>query len=304
VNSDKKKFVISIYGPLGGQGTSFIACQLVHQLARSGLACLIDLNLDYSTSLHYLNLKPSEAFRKSALSSGESVLLSSFAIKVEDNYFAVGSPLLGYGQFAEETAESVQDLFELCRGEFDYSVIDLPRPLHVELTKAVLKNSDLILAISENTEHSARACLKLQHILTDASGMSVDARKLVFLFNNSVTQTMNPMQILALQVAAVAALLVIVHFFLPGLFSNPMFIIFCVILVILMAFLPRTMPTRRTTGKALAILEKKSIKVFHQLPHDSESCRWAINQGKFLGEKTQIGKSISELSEKIKQRLK
>ena len=301
MTSGAKKFVIAVYGPLGGQGVSFIASQLVHQLARFGPSCLLDLNLDHSTGLQYLNQEPAEAFRKSALASGDSVQISSFAIKIENNYFAVGAPLLGYGQFAEETRDSVKDLFDLCRAEFDYTVIDMPRPLHVELTKSALSMSDLVLSISENTGHSARACIKLKQLLVDP-GVGLDAKKFLVLFNNSVTQNLTALQIVALQAMMVVLLLIVVYLFMPGLLTNPMFIAFFIMLVLLMA-LPKTIPSRMNTNNALSLLSKKQISVFHQLPQDSRSCRMVINEGTFLDEKTRIGMSLIGLAEKLKTRL-
>lgn len=300
MTSGKKKFVITVYGPLGGQGSSFIASQLVHHLAKSGPSCLLDLNLDHSTALRYLNLKPAEAFRETALAGEDTELLSTFAIKVEKNYFAVGAPLFGYGQFATETSDSVKDFFDLCRAEFDYTVIDLPRPLHVELTKTVLAMSDLILAISENTNHSAKACSKLKQILSEPK-MQVDAGKLAFLFNKSVTQSTSWLPVVFLLTLVLIGVPLFAHFFFPHLLTNIAFMAgFVLVLVAIFFLTPRN---RDQTRSSLKILGMSGIKPFHQLPQDRKSCRMAINQGEFLEEKSKIGRALIELSDKIRERL-
>jgi MinD-like ATPase involved in chromosome partitioning or flagellar assembly len=293
-----KKYVVSIYSPLGGQGASFIASQLVHQLAKTNTCCLVDLNLDYSASIHYLSLNPADAFRKSALSGGEETLLSSFAIKVENNYFAVGAPLLGYGQFAEETHEAAKELVDQCRAEFDFTIIDLPRPLHVELTKSLLKMSDLVLVLGESSDYSAQACIKLKDIVSDKS-FAIDLKKLLFLFNKSMTQDTSSWMMFIWQLLALAVVLIAVYFLRPQWFSNPVFFIVGLIILMRLAW-----PKARDLSKsALTSLAKNQISFFHYLPHDSKACRMAINQGHFLDDSTKIGRSLKELADKLKAKL-
>lgn len=312
MESGKKNFVVSVYSPSGGQGTTFVACQLLNNLLKSSPCLLLDLNLDFPVSLHYLNQDPQSAFRASALSNSESTTLSSFAAKVKDNYYAVGTPLVGYGQFAEDSLGAMKELLDMCRAEFEFTVIDLPHPLHVDITRIALSMSDLVLVVCGNNPHAAASCTKFRKMLASQSLSSVSA-KVEFVLNSNYAQNAarNSITTTALFSSLIIAMVIAFNSQISGSHTDPSLL--GLLMLVLIGLLLSTLHalvlgllsnSSRGKNSAAAILAENQILVFQLIPNDSKASRWAINMGQFLDNKLRIAKAFSELATKIREKLK
>lgn len=304
--SEKKNYVISVFSPIGGQGVSLIASQLVHQLAAHGPSCLLDLNLDFSIAINYLGKDAQSAFRHSALSSeDETSKLTSFAISIEENYYALGVPLLGYGHFAEDVHEAMKELFDQCKSEFTYTVIDLPHPLHAELTRKALSMSDLVLILVGNTEFAAEAAQKMRKLKdSDPKLKSVFGKECFVLNSYSNVKSILPTRLFlgSSTIFAVA----IAYYGKTAVTIDPI-IMGPLVLAFAATFLQGIMSAKHgqsSSGKnALKLLKADQIPIFHEIPNDEKTSRWAINFNKFFPEHTKIGNSLKGLSEKIRTKL-
>ena len=52
-----------------------------------------------------------------------------------------------------------------------------------------------------------------------------------------------------------------------------------------------------------AQLAKQQIEIFHELPHDRKSVRWALNQGEMVPDFTPLSQELTNLVKKIHERL-
>ncbi len=302
MSGQNKNFVISVYCPLGGMGVSLIASQLVQQLVKLKTSCLLDLNLDCCVSLYYLNLEPLKDFRKAAMSGDESIRLSNFAIKVREKFFALGAPLIGYGQFAEDMQGAMKELFEQCRSEFEFTVVDLPHPFHADLCKTAISMSDLVLVLVGNTPYSADAVVQLKKLLSE-SKPSVDSKKVVYVFNSKFEHPSFP---LMLKSTVLIGLLTVMKLYWAFLLANQAVLAIFVLALLLQSARTGLAAKSRFSGAgkgAISILAKNDIAIFHSLPFDGTSCKYAINKGTVLPEEKAMSKSMTQLAEKIQARL-
>ncbi len=305
MQSEKKNFVLSVFCPIGGQGQSFFACQLANQLSRYGTSCLIDLNLDLSMSLLYLNKEPQKAFRESALASGESSKLSSFAIKIKDDYYALGAPLLGYGQFAEDLDEALKELFNQCREEFNFTVIDLPHSFHLPLVRKTMLKSDLVIVLSSEMNYSLKASLKLFELFKSMPELDALSKKALLLINRRRVLKSRFLMIPDGLVIATLFYMIASLGTTIALESPLMLAFLSVLLWRLLSFISNGFDYYQNSGKRpLAVLESKKIPVFYELPCEDKTCKLAINEASLLENKTALGKALQGLAEKLQERLK
>ncbi|MBX9722998.1 MAG: hypothetical protein K2X81_16465 [Candidatus Obscuribacterales bacterium] len=302
MSGQNKNFVISVYCPVGGMGVSLIASQLVQQLAKLKTSCLLDLNLDCCVSLYYLNLEPLKDFRKAAMSGDESIRLSNFAIKVREKFFALGAPLIGYGQFAEDMQGSMKELFEQCRSEFECTVVDLPHPFHAELCKTAISMSDLVIVLVGNTTYSADAIIQLKKLLSE-SKPTVDAKKIVYVVNSKFEHPPFP---LMLKGTVLIALLTVMKLYWTYLLANQAVLAIFVLALVLQSARTGMAAKSRFSGagkSAVTTLSKNDISIFHTFPFDGTSCKYAINKGTLLPEDKAMSKSMTQFVEKIQTKL-
>ena len=301
--SSKKNVVISVYSPIGGQGVSLIASQVVHLFAKHGPSCLLDLNLDQSISIYYLGKDPQTEFRHSALSSDEETSkLSSFAINIEANYYAVGVPLLGYGHFAEDPEEAMKELLDQCKGEFNYTVIDLPHPFHVDITRKALAMSDLVLILIADTEYAARAALKLNQLIATGNSKLNSARVKIVL-NNRTGSTDLALPKLLLGISAVIS--PIVHSQWSTISQNIAILLIAVFALVAPALQAIVLLVHQASQyrRGPKLLKEKHVSIFHEFPNDAKTCMWSISQSTFFPEHSRIAASLSVLCEKIRKEL-
>lgn len=294
---NKKSLVISVYSAIGGQGVTFSAVQLAHQLSKSGKCCLIDLNLDFSVALLYLNQDAQKAFRKSALSNSDANKISDFAINISADLYAVGFPMIGYGQFAEDVDEAMKELFDQCKMEFDFVVIDLPHPHHVELSKMAMMKSDLILYIASDSPQAAKAAIDFKLLLNSPRFKPLNGKELFVISHREMG---NPI-IERFVALSCLILLLILSFAKTDSSSSVTVVVIASALFIAIARMI-VLSTSPSTKTATA-LKKRGIKIFHELPSDHRSSTIAINKGAVLEEKSRLAASYKILADHIRERL-
>jgi hypothetical protein len=92
-------------------------------------------------------------------------------------------------------------------------------------------------------------------------------------------------------------MMLIIAWLRPNLLEPSVLASACVVLLVWMA-LPDHV--RDQTKKSRKILTSNQIGLLQELPDDNKACRMAINQGKFLDEKSALGRAVNELVDKIK----
>ncbi|MBA4501418.1 AAA family ATPase [Marinobacterium marinum] len=132
----------------GGSGASLIATNLAHQLASAGKrkVVLVDLDLQFGSLSHYLDLKPQRGI-KQALDNVED--LDGLALEGYLTRHVSGLKILSSESDRlllsdEVSSDQLMQLFRLLAKEHQHLVVDLPRQIDL-VTSTVLEQADQIV---------------------------------------------------------------------------------------------------------------------------------------------------------------
>lgn len=293
----RKSIVVAVYSAIGAQGVTFAAIQLAHQFSKSGKCCLIDLNLDLSVALLYLNQDAQSAFRKSAISNSDANKIADFAINVGPNYYAVGFPMLGYGHFAEDVEEAMKELLDQCKSEFDFVVIDLPHPHRVDLTKVAMLKSDMVIYLTADSPQSVDAATNFKLLLQSPRFKQLSGKEVFVLNHKSLSRQSNTTQLLLFTgLLGLLALPIVL-----AKVSSIETIGFLSALALPVLFRLLSLAARQQIDCAKK-LKQNDVTIFHELPCDHKGSVLATNKGTFLDEKGKLFLSYKALAEKIRER--
>ena len=265
-------FIISIFSPTGGQGVSFLTCQLAFRLREFGQSCVVDLNQYFGALNIYLNSPinmPPEAGKEActpmskedfeSIRSG-SASLYSCAWKYNDAFFVVGAPPLAVA-VDSMGSDYVATMVEACRNEFHCTILDLPHALAAEEVKTAMELSDLVIVVGDLA--AAGALCKFARLTSEGEFANI-APKVAYVLN----QVWSPA------------------------FS-----------ILILLNLPKLLRQLSIKNRGRAKLAKQQIQILHELPHDRKSVRWALNQGEMLTDASQLSQQLNILSNKIHERL-
>lgn len=293
----RKSIVVAVYSAIGAQGVTFTAIQLAHQFSKSGKCCLIDLNLDLSVALLYLNQDAQSAFRKSAISNSDANKISDFAISVAPNYYAVGFPMLGYGHFAEDVEESMKELLDQCKTEFDFIVIDLPHPHHVDLTKVAMLKSDIVIYLTADSPQGVDAATNFKLLLQSPRFKQLSGKEIFVLNHKTLNRQTNAAELIILTGLLGFLALSVVLAKDTSIEILEILSALALLVILRLAYL-----VARQQIDCEKKLKQNAVAIFHELPCDHKGSMLATNKGSFLDEKGKLFLSYKSLAEKIRER--
>ncbi len=169
--------LISTINAKGGCGSTVLACNLAHTLAavRKLDTVVVDLDLQFGTLCHYLNLQPNHGIRAALEHIDE---LDELALRAYLLNHSSGLKVLETHPKDIALAEDISDhalnqLLDLLLVCHDSVIIDLPRQIDL-LTSTVLERSDHILVTLQQDISALRYATRLLEILRKNIGIDND----------------------------------------------------------------------------------------------------------------------------------
>jgi MinD-like ATPase involved in chromosome partitioning or flagellar assembly len=301
----ERGFVISIFSPAGSQGVSFVATQLTSHLAKFGTSCVVDLNVEFGTTLPYLNLPPLDRAATFKAITSEDVdkvrngsrHLPNCVLKYDDKFSVLGAP----SELSMVNSEYASTIIESCRREFQFTVLDLPHSLQADAVATALKLSDLIVVVADPA--TADTVCKFDKLLTDGK-IPGGKNKVLYVLNHvwktDVFGQTRSVRDAAVGILIIGALLTRIDAQWLGMYRT-LCIFSVLILFLLFGFTQILMLFPRKPGTAKLV--KQQIQIFHELSFEPKSCKLALNQGKILQGYLRLGRQLKTLASKIQAKL-
>lgn len=164
----------------GGSGSSFLASNIAHSLARSGhSAMLVDLDLQFAGLCRYLDLEPKRGLFEALQSIEDMDETSAMAFTCEhkSGLSLLSAKSASLRLNADISPERLTTLLNIYRSFNEFVIADLPRHIDV-LSAAVLESADQIMVVTQQTlphVHDTARLLRIlrKEICVDASKISV-----------------------------------------------------------------------------------------------------------------------------------
>ena len=172
-------------GAGGGAGTSFLATNVARMLAlktgRPGdWPVLIDMDLNFSPLLHYLDLHPERGLLQAldALTGLDEHALSGFLTSHRSGLRLL-SNVHGPAVLSKDvSSEKLARLLELLVGHHDHVLVDAPHALDT-LTATVFGIATHVVLVVQQSVLQVRNAVRLQQILRDELGVPTDRMRVV-----------------------------------------------------------------------------------------------------------------------------
>jgi pilus assembly protein CpaE len=172
-------------GAAGGAGTSFIATNVARMLAlkadrSGGSPVLIDMDLNFSPLLHYLDLHPERGLLQAieALSGLDEHALSGFLTSHRSG-LRVLSNIPGRAVLSKDiSSEKLARLLELLVSHYQHVLVDAPHALDT-LTATVFGIATNVVLVLQQSVLQVRNAVRLQQILRDELGVPTDRMRIV-----------------------------------------------------------------------------------------------------------------------------
>jgi len=172
-------------GAAGGAGTSFLATNVARMLAlKAGQPAdspvLIDMDLNFSPLLHYLDLHPERGLLQAldALTGLDEHALSGFLASHRSGLRLL-SNIPGPAVLTKDvSAEKLARLLELLIGHHSHVLVDAPHALDT-LTATVFGIATHVVLVLQQSVLQVRNAVRLQQILRDELGVPTDRMRVV-----------------------------------------------------------------------------------------------------------------------------
>ncbi|MCL7461220.1 AAA family ATPase [Pseudomonas sp. NW5] len=174
--------LVAVINAKGGSGATLIAANLAHQLSLDAKVLLLDLDLQFGSAAHYLDVTPTHSHVEVLQQSHDldGVALTGFCARYSDNLYLLGGRAHEWYLPFDVEAEQLETLLTLARQTFDFVVVDLPR--HIDhLSSTTLEQADQVLMVLEQSVSHLRDATRLLGILRDDIG--VQENRLIKLIN-------------------------------------------------------------------------------------------------------------------------
>ena len=167
--------LLAVMNAKGGSGATLVATNLAQQLSQQASVLLIDLDLQFGSVAHYLDVQPSHS-HVDVLHQIEE--LDSVALRGFCTHFSPGLHVL-VGKASELClpqdvhADQLEALLKLARSTYDWVVVDLPRQID-HLTGTTLEQADKVLVVLQQSVSHLKDATRLLQILRDDLGIPPD----------------------------------------------------------------------------------------------------------------------------------
>ncbi|WP_324731039.1 AAA family ATPase [Pseudomonas paeninsulae] len=173
--------LVAVMNAKGGSGATLLACNLAHQLSAKGSrVLLLDLDLQFGSVAHYLDVQPNHSHVEVLQQIGE---LDSMALRGFCSHFSPSLHVLGGREHElclpqDVHIEQLEALLELARSSYDWVVVDLPRQID-HLTGITLEQADRVYIVVQQSLSHLKDASRLARILRDELGVRGESLQVV-----------------------------------------------------------------------------------------------------------------------------
>lgn len=174
--------LLAVMNAKGGSGATLVACNLAQQLSRNASVLLIDLDLQFGSVAHYLDMQPGHSHVEvlQRIEEMDGIALRGFCAHYCPNLHVLGGRSSELCLPQDVAAEQLEALLHLARSTYDWVVLDLPRQID-HLTGTALENADKVLVVLQQSVSHLKDADRLLRILRD--DMGIQSSRLQLLVN-------------------------------------------------------------------------------------------------------------------------
>ena len=165
--------LVAVMNAKGGSGATLLACNLAHQLSsRGGTTLLLDLDLQFGSVAHYLDVQTAHSHLDVLQQVGEldSVALRGFCSHFSPTLHVLGGRSSELCLSQDIRLEQLEALLRLARSTYDWVVVDLPRQID-HLTGITLEQADRVYIVVQQSISHLKDATRLVRILRDDLGV-------------------------------------------------------------------------------------------------------------------------------------
>ncbi|MGH8437799.1 MAG: AAA family ATPase [Pseudomonas sp.] len=164
--------LIAVMNAKGGSGGTLLACNLAHQLSIKGNTLLLDLDLQFGSVAHHLDVAQSHSQLEvlQQINELDGVALRGFCSHFSPSLHVLGSRANELCLPQDVRAEQLDSLLQLARSSYDWVVADLPRQID-HITASVLEQADRVYVVVQQSVNHLRDASSLTRILRDDLGV-------------------------------------------------------------------------------------------------------------------------------------
>ncbi|MGQ7957822.1 AAA family ATPase [Pseudomonas sp. SP16.1] len=173
--------LVAVMNAKGGSGATLLACNLAHQLsAKGGSVLLLDLDLQFGSVAHYLDVHPAHSHVEVLQQIGEmdGVALRGFCSHFSPSLHVLGGRENELCLPQDVQIEQLEALLKLARSTYDWVVVDLPRQID-HLTGITLEQADRVYIVVQQSLSHLKDASRLARILRDELGVRGDNLQVV-----------------------------------------------------------------------------------------------------------------------------
>ncbi|MCM2318469.1 MAG: AAA family ATPase [Pseudomonas sp.] len=195
-SSGRSGKLLAVMNAKGGSGATLVACNLAQQLSQHASVLLIDLDLQFGSVTHYLDVQPTHSHVEVLQQIGEmdSLALRGFCTHYNANLHVLGGRSSELCLPQDIHAEQLEALLHLARSTYDWVVVDLPRQID-HLTGTALESADKALVVVQQSISHLKDADRLLRILRDDMGIqSSRLQVLVNRYNKSAAVSLKDIE--------------------------------------------------------------------------------------------------------------
>ncbi|MDH4554924.1 hypothetical protein E8F11_06970 [Pseudomonas sp. BN417] len=165
--------LIAVMNAKGGSGATLLACNLAQQLsARGGTTLLLDLDLQFGSVAHYLDVQTAHSHLDvlQQVDELDSVALRGFCSHFSPTLHVLGGRSSELCLSQDIRLEQLEALLRLARSTYDWVVVDLPRQID-HLTGITLEQADRVYIVVQQSLSHLKDATRLARILRDDLGV-------------------------------------------------------------------------------------------------------------------------------------
>ncbi|MDE3739677.1 AAA family ATPase [Pseudomonas resinovorans] len=164
--------LIAVINAKGGSGATLLACNLAHQLSNQGSTLLLDLDLQFGSVAHYLDVHPSHSHLEvmQQVEELDGVALRGFCSRFSTDLYVLGGRSGELCLAQDVRLEQLEALLRLARSTYDWVVADLPRQID-HLTGVTLEQADQVYVVVQQSLSHLKDATRLVRILRDDLGV-------------------------------------------------------------------------------------------------------------------------------------
>jgi pilus assembly protein CpaE len=173
--------LVAVMNAKGGSGATLLACNLAHQLSvKGGSVLLLDLDLQFGSVAHYLDVRPNHSHVEVLQQIGEmdSVALRGFCSHFSPSLHVLGGRENELCLPQDVHIEHLEALLQLARSSYDWVVVDLPRQID-HLTGITLEQADRVYIVVQQSLSHLKDASRLARILRDELGVRGESLQVV-----------------------------------------------------------------------------------------------------------------------------